>query len=72
MVGKASEAYTQRLTEIEMRDVERLARQQERSVSEFIRLLVRQHLYGSVARMTAAVEKNNRLYEHQETGGVDE
>lgn len=72
MFGKCSEAYTQRFTEIEMRDLERAARESERSVSEFVRLTMRQYLYGSVGRTSPQVEKSRRGYEPQETGGVHE
>lgn len=72
MFGKCSEAYTQRFTEIEMRDLERAARQSERSVSEFVRLSIRQYLYGSVGRMNAPVEKTDRFHEGRDVRGVDE
>ena len=72
MFGKCSEAYTQRFTEIEMRDLERAARESERSVSEFVRLTMRQYLYGSGGRTTPQVEKSRRGYETHKTGGVGE
>lgn len=49
---KVTEPYTQRFTATEMLDVAHAANAEERSVSEWVRLVVRRHLYGHCRRAT--------------------
>lgn len=57
--GKKTEQVSSKVTEQMMLDLSRLAALDDRTLSEFIYLLIRQRLYGDVARLSTDVRSTS-------------